>query len=211
MSSRTKGQKRTSYHHGNLRAVLMQVTLELASERGVNNISLREVAKRAGVSSSAPFRHFATKNELIAAICEETNEQLVATIQKGMQAVSAEDVLARLDAIARLYLTWVFDNQARFLLLEMHALDKQVEPHGPSDDLIRDTLISLLEKAREQGILRNEVDIYLSVVSARALARGLAHLAIDSETAGNAQILSRAGAISALVQFNLLWCKPLGG
>ena len=45
------------YHHGNLRQALIEATLTLAEETGIEQVSLREVAKRVGVSSGAPFRH----------------------------------------------------------------------------------------------------------------------------------------------------------
>lgn len=46
------------YHHGNLRQALLDATLDLADEKGLEQVSLREVARRVGVSSGAPFRHF---------------------------------------------------------------------------------------------------------------------------------------------------------
>lgn len=60
-----------SYHHGNLRKTLIRAGIDLMSESGASSIDLRKVARKAGVSHAAPYRHFADKKMLIAAICEE--------------------------------------------------------------------------------------------------------------------------------------------
>src|SRR3954447_22902525 len=56
------------YHHGDLRRALLEAALELLAETGGDEVSLREVARRAGVSAMAPYRHFADKAALMAAI-----------------------------------------------------------------------------------------------------------------------------------------------
>jgi AcrR family transcriptional regulator len=60
-----------NYHHGDLRKTLINVGIELISESGTSSIDLRKVARIAGVSHAAPYRHFADKKALIAAISEE--------------------------------------------------------------------------------------------------------------------------------------------
>ena len=56
-----------TYHHGDLRRALIQAALELAAEEKDWNFSLREVARRAGVSHNAPYNHFAHKRDLLDA------------------------------------------------------------------------------------------------------------------------------------------------
>jgi AcrR family transcriptional regulator len=63
--------KTSSYHHGDLKNALIQAGVQVLAGKGVNGLSLREVAKRAGVSHSAPYAHFADKQALIAAIATE--------------------------------------------------------------------------------------------------------------------------------------------
>ena len=61
-------KKSGSYHHGNLREALIEAAIQLVEEVGPDNVSVREAAKRAGVSPGAPFRHFANKNAFWLAI-----------------------------------------------------------------------------------------------------------------------------------------------
>ncbi|MFJ4847326.1 MULTISPECIES: TetR/AcrR family transcriptional regulator [unclassified Streptomyces] len=59
--------KRSTYHHGDLKAVLVSTALELIAEQGIAALSVAEVARRAGVSTAAPYRHFASKQALLIA------------------------------------------------------------------------------------------------------------------------------------------------
>ena len=73
-----------SYHHGDLRHALIEAAISLVNEKGPNALSLREVAKRAGVSHTAPYRHFQDKNALLGAIAR----QGFIALARRMQAVA---------------------------------------------------------------------------------------------------------------------------
>src|SRR5882724_10802313 len=80
-------QRPKAYHHGDLRNALIEAGLELLSEGGASALDLRKVARKAGVSHAAPYRHFNDKQALIAAINTEGYHRLAAQIQQGLQAV----------------------------------------------------------------------------------------------------------------------------
>jgi AcrR family transcriptional regulator len=61
-------KRRAAYHHGNLREALLDAAVSLIAEVGLKAFTLREVARRAGVSHNAPYRHFQDKEELLAAV-----------------------------------------------------------------------------------------------------------------------------------------------
>ena len=66
------------YHHGNLRRELLDCAARLLDEGGAVGLSLRDVARQAGVSQAAPFRHFPSKEALLVALAEEGFEELEA-------------------------------------------------------------------------------------------------------------------------------------
>src|SRR5437016_14394769 len=103
MKSHVDRQKSKPYHHGDLRNALIQAGLELLSEGGAATLDLRKVARKAGVSHSAPYRHFTDKQALIAAINEEGYYRLAERIQVTRREVSDDDAFAQLHAIARAY------------------------------------------------------------------------------------------------------------
>lgn len=68
---RTERHPKRRYHHGDLRNALINATLKLMSTTGVRELSLREVSRRAGVSHAASYRHFPSKESLLAAVAEQ--------------------------------------------------------------------------------------------------------------------------------------------
>jgi AcrR family transcriptional regulator len=90
------------YHHGDLRAALIESGTKLLRERGAAALSLREVAKAAGVSHAAPYRHFEDKAQLLAAIAAAGFERLRAAMQKAA-ADHPEDPRSQLIAAGEAY------------------------------------------------------------------------------------------------------------
>ena len=72
------------YHHANLRQTLLDAAVALVGEVGPRAFTLREVARRAGVSHNAPYRHFANKGELLAEVAAEGFDRLTASMQKSI-------------------------------------------------------------------------------------------------------------------------------
>lgn len=72
------------YHHGDLRTALIRAGLDILTEEGVHALTLRAAARRAGVSHNAPYRHFADKEALLAAIAEEGFVELTASLEGAM-------------------------------------------------------------------------------------------------------------------------------
>jgi len=90
MENRTDHHKTKAYHHGDLRNALIQAGLELLAEGGAQELDLRKVARRAGVSHAAPYRHFADKQALVAAINEEGFRWLAERIRSTLCEVPDE-------------------------------------------------------------------------------------------------------------------------
>jgi AcrR family transcriptional regulator len=73
------------YHHANLRKTLLDAAVALIGEVGPRAFTLREVARRAGVSHNAPYRHFASKDELLVAVAAEGFDRMIAVMEKAMK------------------------------------------------------------------------------------------------------------------------------
>ena len=72
------------YHHGNLRNALLAIATELLVEDGIQALSLRKMAQRAGVSHNAPYMHFADKEAVLAAIAEEGFRRLAIEVEAAI-------------------------------------------------------------------------------------------------------------------------------
>jgi len=77
------GKSKSKYHHGDLRAALIAVGLELIKESAADQLSLREVARQAGVSATAVYRHFPDKQALLYALCGEGAVEMAAKLKKA--------------------------------------------------------------------------------------------------------------------------------
>ena len=103
------------YHHGNLRAALLDAAEQTLGQRGVRELSLRELAREVGVSHGAPRRHFADKQALLDALAQDGFERLGGAMQEALNtAGTAFD--ARLAALARAYVAFATEHAA---LLEL--------------------------------------------------------------------------------------------
>jgi AcrR family transcriptional regulator len=89
--------KRSTYHHGDLRAALLRAGEQLLSESGVAGFSLREVARRVGVSHAAPAHHFVDAQGLLAALATEGFRRLLASM-RARQATVGDNPQDRLVA-----------------------------------------------------------------------------------------------------------------
>src|SRR5689334_1657694 len=91
-----------AYHHGDLRNALIQAGLKILAKEGAQALTLREVARRANVSHAAPYRHFASKEALLAAIAEEGFNEFAARLQVVAQN-NTSDPRAQLYEATRAY------------------------------------------------------------------------------------------------------------
>ena len=97
-----------SYHHGRLREALLVTGLGLARADGPEAVVLRAASRAAGVSHNAAYRHFADRDELLRAVCEQCMSRLAVLMEARIDALPADrdpvaTAWARLDAIGRAY------------------------------------------------------------------------------------------------------------
>jgi len=109
-------KRKSSYHHGDLRRALMDAALAMVKEGGVASLSLREAARRAGVSSAAPYHHFESVDALVTALCAEGFEGLAAAMREGAAEAGGE-ARARMAAMGRAYVHYAVTHPAHFRLM----------------------------------------------------------------------------------------------
>jgi AcrR family transcriptional regulator len=116
---------RGRYHHGDLRAALIETTIELLGERGVQAFSMAEASRRLGVAVAAPYRHFADRDALLAAVAVRAAELLGQRLDR--EAASGTPA-QRLAAAARAYVRFASDQRPLFQALVGSGLDKSRHP-----------------------------------------------------------------------------------
>ena len=178
--AKRKAKTPKPYHHGNLVEALIAVTVEIIEERGVEHVSVREAAKRAGVSPGAPFQHFRSKTALLTAVAEQAMGRLTQAVAAA-QSKDADSPIAVLEAIGQSYLQWALTNPTHFEIINSRTLIdfEASDSLRTQNEAIRQRMLELLTQAREQGQLIEGLDLNYTVLTARALVYGLARMAID--------------------------------
>ncbi|MGA5322368.1 TetR/AcrR family transcriptional regulator [Streptomyces seoulensis] len=175
------------YHHGDLRAALLQSAERTLREKGAAALSLRELARATGVSHAAPGRHFKDKQALLDALAlagyERLNQALAAAADTGPDA----DFEQRMTALARAYLGFAIDNPE--LLELMFARKHEPDSSGLLAAAVDQSLGALTRtfaSAQERGEIVQGDPERITLVAAAGL-HGLAALvagcALDAEEA----------------------------
>ena len=118
------------YHHGDLRASLVQAATEAVERGGPEAVSLRDLAKALGVSTAAPYRHFADRRALLSEVAARGFEQLTRDYLR-VTAENADPVRGQRE-MARLYLGLAFRKPGLFRLM----FDSDILGHGAPPNLL---------------------------------------------------------------------------
>lgn len=111
-------RKKTAYHHGDLRAALVQAALALVEEGGPEALTLREVAARVGVTHPAAYRHFEDKTALLAALAEEGYRLLGDALDTAVEGAGApRSPRERLRALASAYVGFALERPAQYRIM----------------------------------------------------------------------------------------------
>jgi len=159
------------YHHGNLRAGLLEAAEAVLAERGAHGLTLRDVARAAGVSHGAPYHHFASLNELLAAVAERG---FVVLGDAMAQAVAVPDTRERLLRVSQAYVDCARAHPERFRLMFGPLLASKDE-HPALKDAAQRAFGFVLAAANAHD-KQHGASLALAGWS---LAHGLSHLMID--------------------------------
>jgi AcrR family transcriptional regulator len=170
------------YHHGKLRDALVEASLAILGEGGAEQLTMREAARRVGVSPAAPFRHFPNRAALMAAIAQEALKRLCLEIEQALGASANEDPLHRYQAIGLAYLRWAFANPTLFEVIstrDLFDLDEAEDLRSQNQRLIALTEQTLKDAADRALVERAEIPRIL--IAGRALVYGLARMQLDGQ------------------------------
>jgi AcrR family transcriptional regulator len=155
-----------SYHHGNLRTVLLEHAEATLQKEGIDALSLRELARSAGVSHGAPRRHFSDRQALLNALAERGYERLGAELRAALDA-APPSLDTRVTALARAYARFVTSSGE---LLALMFAGKRADPdgslHRASEDAIEPWQEVFLGAGPDEGIVGDVKALGMAVFSA---------------------------------------------
>ncbi len=183
-NSKLRTHSPDTYHHGDLRRALIQAALELAAENKDWSFSLREVARRAGVSHNAPYNHFPHKRDLLDAAAAAGHDLL----RSELTAASAKfaDPRAALSKMSSAYVSFGIKNPALYRLMFSVAPS---DPHWRSAEVLQEwvaasaVLENILRRGARIGVfdpaLTRKSELQTGVLFTWAVVHGLTMLALD--------------------------------
>ncbi len=149
--------KRGRYHHGDLRRALLDAALAVLTEADARALTLREVARRAGVTHAAPYRHFTDKEALLAAVAEEGFRTLTEVMREEMGRAGPDEV-ERLEALGVGYVRFALAHPAHFEVMFGPELPWREEPCALQDaaDNTFGLLLASVQASQAAGKLRGD-------------------------------------------------------
>jgi AcrR family transcriptional regulator len=171
-------QKQT-YHHGDLQQALIEAAIALIAEKDVSSLSLREVARRVGVSHAAPYRHFADKDALLAAVAREGFQGLSEALKLGLQQ-APPDPLKRLEATGVAYVGYAIAHPSYYRVMFGAYRGEGYPSLEQASQEAFGVLVGVIVEGQGAGVVRSGEPRQLAWV-AWSLVHGLAMLLIDGQ------------------------------
>jgi AcrR family transcriptional regulator len=143
-------KKSGAYHHGNLRRVLLEAAVRVVEKEGVAALSLHALTRRAGVSSGAPYHHFHSREELLAAIADQGFGLLANEMRHA--AEDAGDAAAHLEGLGRGYIRFALAHRGHFRVMfrpELRAhLGEELNDLGEAFTLLKQAI----DRCQKEGL-----------------------------------------------------------
>lgn len=145
-------EKRTTYHHNNLRDAVLERAIEFIVQRDNPNFSMRELATSLGVTHAAVYRHFADKNALLDALSKKGFEAL-ARMQKNYQAKAAEEPIEQFHALLFAYLQFARELPGYYaVMFRSRSVLENVPTHEPHNAESLKTLHDAIKACQDSGV-----------------------------------------------------------
>lgn len=185
---------RTNYHHGALREALLKATLELIETEGIGAVSLRQVARAAGVSPGAPYHHFPDRAALLIALSDEGFHLLAETLTEAYEAAATPT--EALEAILNTYVDFAKTNPAYFRLMFRPELKQSHKSESGTE--AAHAAFAVLENTVAECVAASDREVV--TIAMWSLVHGFASLWLDGQLDHRTEDPARlAHRIAALV------------
>ncbi|PIE42737.1 MAG: TetR family transcriptional regulator [Gammaproteobacteria bacterium] len=178
-ASTPKNTVQQSYHHGNLRQALLEKAQEQLTEVGPDKLSLRALARDVGVSQTAPYRHFADKTDLLAALSATGFRRLRDALMAEVEGL--ESAVDKLHISGKTYILFAQNNAELYRLMfgPMIPPDFDHRELQEAGNEAVTAIVGIIESGIQQGQFRAD-DPFVLANSAWGMVHGLASLLIDN-------------------------------
>lgn len=187
-----------------LRQTLLKVSLDLIAREGLEAFSMREVARRAGVSHQAPYHHFPDREAILAALVADGFQRLRSSAEDAMHGLS--DPVSRLTAMGKAYISFALKHAAHFKLMFRSELVRS-EKHPEAQACAQDAFGLLVATVGEVAAAKGRGDSQALVLAAWSMVHGFATLALEGkldEHGGNSKAAQLKAADAVLDTFERL-------
>jgi AcrR family transcriptional regulator len=170
------------YHHGDLRSALIRTGVQLLRSEGPDALTLRGVARAAGVSQAAPYRHFTDRRALVAAVAEESFRRLQAAM---LEAVQSAPGTQGFKAVAIAYVRFAHENPAEYRIMfgpELGNQDDLPDLQVTSRGVLEFVAHGVRELQAAGAVV--EGDAGMMAAALWSMLHGLVMLSLDGQTAG---------------------------
>ncbi len=183
---------RNRYHHGDLRRALIDAALALIDETGgPHGWSVREAARRAGVSAGAPYRHFADKDALLVAIAHEGYARLTELCAEEV-ARRPEHPLEQYRGVGVATVRFAAENPAHYRVMNLPEVIEALRPDMAADEARIELLVAAA--AGEADVQMD--DAALIQLAGQALVYGMARMFVDGHYAAMGVSADQAGELA---------------
>jgi AcrR family transcriptional regulator len=163
---------KATYHHGDLRAALVNAAIELLEESGETEFSLRAVARRAGVSPAAPYRHYANREALTSAVAAVGYRELAERLAAAHASPGTPEQLA---SVAIAYVQFALERPALFRIMFGEPCDRDNDERVAATAAVSQYVHAIVERTFPQA------DTEALATAVWALVHGLAFLHLDGK------------------------------
>ncbi len=176
-------ERARAYHHGDLRAALVDEAAAMISENGAASVTMRAIGSRLGVSRGAPYRHFADKTALLVAVAVEGFKRLNRRLDASSAAASPSGV-ERLRRMGEQYVRFALEHPAHYrLMYGKEALERQDQPElRKAAGALLDHLVEVIRVHQQRGEIEGG-DPRARAYVAWSAVHGLASLLIERQIA----------------------------